>query len=297
MVIASMLAGVVALGAAVSRASRDAPQAAGGAQFKQYEPEWNRPATPHRVIGNVYFVGTNELGTFLITTPQGHILIDPGFDESVPLIRDAMQTLGFRYGDIRLLLNTQAHFDHAAGLARIKRDTGARLEAMGEDAGLLRSGGRDDFLFGDDLTFPPVAVDRLLRDGDIVEQGGVKLIARHTPGHTKGATTFTTIVDEGGWAHQVIFATSTTVNQGTRLVDNPRYPGIVEDWQRTYAILDALSPGVWVAAHTSVFDMKGKLTRLGSGRQNPYIDPAGYRRYLSDSRQRFAQLLAEAVTR
>ena len=272
-------------------ATSDAP-----AQVSRYDPDWNRPAAPHRVIGNVYFVGTNELGTFLITTPRGHILLDPGFDESVPLVKDAMRTLGFRYEEIRVLLSSQAHVDHAGGLARIKRETGARLEAMGEDAALLERGGRGDFRFGDALTFPPVAVDRVLKDGDVVELGGVKVIARHTPGHTRGATTFTTIAAEDGWAHQVVFAASTTVNEGTALVNNPRYPNIVEDWQRTFAILDSLSPGVWVSAHTAVFDMKGKASRVGKG-SNPYVDPAGYRRHLASSRQRFAALLAEALRR
>jgi metallo-beta-lactamase class B len=264
------------------------------AQRSSYEPAWNRPAQPHRIIGNVFFVGTNELGTFLIATPRGHILLDPGFDESVPLLKASMRALGFRYEEIRVLLSSQAHFDHAAGLARIKRETGARLEAMREDAALLERGGRDDFRFGNERTFPPVGVDRVLKHGDVVEHGGVRLIAHHTPGHTKGATTFTAIVAEAGWAHQVVFAASTTVNEGTRLVNNTRYPNIVEDWQRTFALLDSLSPGVWVSAHTGFFDMRNKLPRVGKG-PNPYIDPVGYRRYLASSRQRFAALLAEEL--
>jgi metallo-beta-lactamase class B len=265
-------------------------------QQPRYEPEWNRPAVPHRIVDNVYFVGTNNLGVFLVTTPQGHVLIDPGFDETVPLIRESMAALGFRYDDVRVLLTTQAHFDHVAAMARIKRETGARVEAMREDAALLEAGGRGDFRFGDDAPFPPVAVDRVLRDGDIVEQGRVRLTARHTPGHTKGATTFTTIVADDGWAHQMIFAASTTVNPGTSLVDNTSYPTIVEDWQRTYAVLESLSPGVWVAAHTGMFDMPGKLARLG-GRRNPYIDPAGYRRYLLEGRRQLSTLLAEQLAR
>jgi metallo-beta-lactamase class B len=265
-------------------------------QQSRYEPEWNRPAVPHRIVDNVYFVGTNNLGVFLVTTPQGHMLIDPGFDETVPLIRESMAALGFRYEDVRVLLTTQAHFDHVAAMARIKRETGARVEAMRDDAALLEAGGRGDFRFGDDAPFPPVAVDRVLRDGDIVEQGRVRLTARHTPGHTKGATTFTTIVADDGWAHQMIFAASTTVNPGTSLVDNTSYPAIVEDWQRTYAVLESLSPGVWVAAHTGMFDMPGKLARLGRGR-NPYVDPAGYRRYLLEGRRQLSTLLAEQLAK
>ena len=264
------------------------------AQYRPFEPAWNRPATPHPVIANVYFVGTTELGTFLITTPAGHILLDPGFDESVPLIRKSMAALGFKYEDIRILLNSQAHYDHAAGLARIKRETGARLYAMAEDAALLESGGADDFVFGNDGRFPPVTVDRRLRDGDVVELGGVRLTARHTPGHTKGATTFLATAVDRGQAHQVVFAVSVTVNPGTVLVDNPKYPNILTDWERTYAILDSLSPGVWVAAHSGVFDMRGKLARSGKG-ENPYVDAGGYRSYVASGRQRFATLLAEEL--
>jgi metallo-beta-lactamase class B len=265
------------------------------AQLARYEPDWNRPAAPHRVVSNVYFVGTTELGVFLIATRDGHILLDPGFDETVPLIEASMTSLGFEYQDIRLLLVTQAHFDHAAGLARIARDTGARVEAMREDAVLLEQGGRDDFRFGDELTFPPVRVDRVLTDGDTVEQGGVRLVARHTPGHTKGATTFVTTVQEGGRAYQMVFATSTTINPGTSLVDNERYPGILTDWQRTYAILESLVADVWVSAHTSFFDMDGKLARIGTATANPYVDPLGFRRFVANGRARFAATLAEQL--
>ena len=244
------------------------------------------PGAPHQVIGPVYFVGTNALAAFLITTPQGHILMDPGYEESVPLVRNSIRTLGFKYEDVRILLNSQAHFDHAAGLAQIKKETGATLAAMSGDVPILESGGHDDFALGDAYTFPPVKVDRVLHDGDVVELGNVRLIARHTPGHTSGATTFTTTAIDDGEAYQVVFATSTSVNDGTQLVDNPKYPGLVADWERTYAILESLSPGVWVSQHTNVFDMEGKLARRGA-RVNPYIDPEaigdGWARAGSDS--------------
>ena len=272
------------------------------AQSKSYNPDWNRPATPHQVIGPVYFVGTNSLGSFLITTRSGHILLDPGFVESVPLIKNSMRALGFKYEDIRILLNSQAHYHHAAGLALIKRETGAQLMAMADDAPLLESGGRGDFLFGDDYPFPPVTVDRRLRDGDVIELGGLRLVARHTPGHTKGAATFVTNAVDRGQAYQVVFATSTTVNPGTKLIDNPKYPNVVSDWERTYAILESLAPGVWVSAHTNVFDMTGKLARRTTGRgaikpgDNAYVDPTGYRAFLATSRQRFAALLKDELT-
>lgn len=264
------------------------------AQSAGFDPAWNQPATPHKVVANIYFVGTTELASFLIATSDGLILVDSGFVETVPLIKASIGALGFKYEDIRLLLNTQAHWDHAAGLAQIKRETGARLEAMAGDAELLESGGRGDFRFGDDRPFPPVKVDRVLHDGDTVELGRVKLTARHTPGHTKGATTFVTVATEAGRGLQVVFAVSTTVNQGTPLIDNPRYPAIVSDWERTYAVLESLTADVWVSQHCNVFDMQGKLSRT-SAASNPYVDPKGFRRHLATSRQRFAALIAEGL--
>jgi metallo-beta-lactamase class B len=257
-------------------------------------PEWNQPARPHRIIGNVYYVGTTELSSILLTTPKGHILVDPSMDETVPLIKDSMRTLGLKYEDIRIVLTTQAHYDHAAGIARVKRETGARVEAMVGDAELLESGGKGDFLFGPDYTFPAVKVDRVLRDRDVVELGGVKLLARHTPGHTKGAATYITTVEENGKSHEVVIATSLSVNTGTALLNNAKYPNIVSDWEKTYATLKALNPDVWTSSHAMFFDMKGKSAR--SGPPNPYIDPQGYRRYIAQGEERFRKLLADERT-
>ncbi len=256
-----------------------------------FEPDWNKPAPPHRVIGNISYVGTSELGVFVVTTPGGHILLDAAFDQSVPMIRSGMKTLGLRYENIKLLLSSQAHYDHVAGLARVKRETGARLEVMAEDAPLLEAGGRGDFRFGDEFTFPAVKVDRLLRDGDRVELGGVTLTARHTPGHTKGATTFTTIVEDAGRKYDVVFATSLSVNPGTKLLNNPKYPSIVKDWEKTFRVMRSLQPDVWVAGHAGFFDMAGKAARAGE-QPNPYIDPAGYRRYVESAEERFRTLLS-----
>lgn len=262
------------------------------AQYAPYEPEWNQPAIPHRVVGNIYYVGSNELSVFLVATPKGHILIESGFAETVPLVKQGIRDLGFRYEDVRILLNTQAHFDHAAGLAMLKRETGAQLYAMGPDAPLLASGGRNDFRFGNELTFAPVKVDRVLKDGDRVELGGVSLVARHTPGHTKGSTTFETTVEEGGRRYSVAFVASLTVNPGTRLVRNAQYRSIVADWEKTYRVMKSLRPDVWLAAHASAFGMAGKLRRIGSS-PSPYVDPEGYERYVERAEQRFRAQLAE----
>jgi metallo-beta-lactamase class B len=266
--------------------------AAGIAAQDPFEPDWNKPAPPHRVVGNVYYVGTTELAVFVITTPSGHILLDTAFDQTVPIIKAGMKTLGLRYEDIELLLSSQAHYDHVAGLARVKRETGARLEVMAEDAPLLEAGGRGDFRFGDELTFPAVKVDRRLKDGDRVELGGVTLTAHHTPGHTKGATTFTTTVEEAGKKYDVVFATSLSVNPGTKLLNNPKYAAIVPDWEKTFRLMKSLQPDIWVAGHAGFFDMAGKAARAGKG-PNPYIDPAGYRRYVESAEERFRKLLLD----
>ena len=256
-----------------------------------FDPDWNKPAPPHRVIGNVYYVGTSELAVFVVTTPRGHILMDAAFDQSVPMIKSGMKALGLRYQDIKVLLSSQAHFDHVAGLARVKRETGARLEAMAADAPLLESGGRGDFRFGDELTFPPVKVDRRLNDGDRVELGGVTITAHLTPGHTMGATTFTTTVEEAGKQYDVVFATSLSVNPGTKLRDNPKYPAILSDWEKTFRFMKSLQPDVWVSGHAGFFDMAGKAARAGQ-HPNPYIDPVGYRRYVDSAEDRIRKLLS-----
>ena len=163
---------------------------------------------------------------------------------------------------------------------------------MAADAALLEGGGRNDFRFGDELTFPPVKVDRVLKDGDRVELGGASLTALHTPGHTKGSTTFVTHVEDGGTRRTVVFVTSLSVNPGTALINNAKYPSILEDWEKTYRVVRSLAPDVWLSAHTRFFDMAGKARRVG-GTPNPYIDPEGYRQYVESSERRFRQLLTE----
>jgi metallo-beta-lactamase class B len=255
-------------------------------------PEWNVPATPHRVIGNIYYVGTTELTSFAMRTPKGLILLETGMEETVPVIKAGLQKLGLNYSDIKILLTSQAHYDHAAGLALVKRETGAQVAAMGPDAALLEAGGHGDFRFGDELTFPAVKVDRVLKDGDTLELGGFRLTALHTPGHTKGATTFTTRVEENGRSYDVVFATSISVNPGTALVNNRKYPNIVSDWEKTYRVLKSLTPDVWFSSHAGFFDLKGKSARLGAN-PNPYIDPAGYRQFVENGERQFRALLAK----
>jgi metallo-beta-lactamase class B len=261
------------------------------AQGSEQWREWNRPVKPFRIIGNIYYVGPAEVSSFLITTPQGHILLDSGFAETVPQIRENIKQLGFKLEDVKLLINSHAHSDHAGGLAELKAMTGAKLAASEADAALLARGGKDDFAWGDTLAFAPVQADRILHDGETVELGGVWMVAHLTPGHTKGNTTWTMEVKEGGKTYNVVFMGSTTAPD-YKLVNNSKYPNIVADYQRSFSLLESLPCDVFLSAHGSFFNLKGKMARLERGAaMNPFVDPQGYRRFLEDSKESFYKQL------
>lgn len=252
----------------------------------------NQPVKPYRVIGNIYYVGASDVSSFLITTPNGHILLDSGFIETVPQIKHNMAQLGFRLEDIKILLNSHAHYDHAGGLAELKRLTGAKLMTSEGDVPLLAAGGKGDPNFGDRFLFEPVKPDRVLRDGDKVELGGVTMIARLTPGHTKGCTSWTMKVKDGGNQYDVVFVGSTSA-PGYKLVNNPAYPTIVADYEKTFRLLKSLKCDVFLAAHGQFYGMLDKAKLLEQDRKsNPFIDPAGYQRYLETSEKSFKKLLA-----
>jgi metallo-beta-lactamase class B len=251
----------------------------------------NQPVEPYRVIGNVYYVGASDVTSFLIVTPAGHILLDSGFSETVPLIRRNLARLGFRLEDIKILINSHAHYDHAGGLAQLKRETGARLAASEADAALLAAGGRGDFQFGDRLAYEPVKADRALRDGDRVTLGGVTMTAHLTPGHTKGCTTWTMRVKEGGRSYDVVFVGSTTV-PGYKLVGNPDYPDIAEDYARSFRVLKRLPCDVFLGSHGNFYSMLEKMKLLAQGkRPNPFIDRRGYWTFLAETEKAFREQL------
>ena len=264
------------------------------AQANETDRSWNQPVEPFRIAGNLYYVGASDITSYLITTPQGHILIDGGFVETVPLIRASVKKLGFRLEDVKFLLNNHAHYDHAAGLAELKKLSGAKLVVAEGDAPLLAAGGHGDFAFGDRFLFPPVQADRTIRDGDMVTLGGVTLTARVTPGHTKGCTTWTMKVEDGDRTLDAVFAGSVSVNPGVTLAVNPRYPKIAEDYARTFEVLEALPCDLFLSSHGSFFDLLKKAERLRNGETpNPFIDPKGYRAYLARMEERFRTQLAE----
>ena len=245
-------------------------------QYAPANPEWNRPIEPFRIVGNLYYVGVAGVSSFLFTTLEGHILLDGAFRESVPLIEANIGKLGFRMAEVRLLLNSHAHYDHAGGLAGLKAHTGARLLSSPADAALLARGGKGDFAFGDSLFFPPVEADALLQDGQQVRLGGTVLTAHFTPGHTKGCTTWTATVKDGGRDYRVVIPCSVTA-PGYRLVDNAAYPGILNDYEATFAKLRALPCDIFLASHSWDFGLKDK-----AGRKAPdaFVNPDEYRRYI-----------------
>jgi metallo-beta-lactamase class B len=260
-----------------------------GSLSAQTPAEWTEPVPAHRVIGNVYYVGSKDLASFLITTPQGDILINSNLVSSPALIQKSVEQLGFRFSDIKILLISHAHYDHCAGSARIKQLTHAKYMVMDADVPVIEDGGKSDFQYSKsaDMQFPPAKVDRVLHDGDEVRLGGVVLVAHKTPGHTKGCTTWTLKVVDKGRSYNVVIVGSPNVNSGYKLVDNKTYPQIAQDYEQTFRVLKALSCDVFLGAHGGYYDMQAKYARLKDGSVNPFIDPAGYQAYVADREQAF----------
>jgi metallo-beta-lactamase class B len=285
--------GLLPLSAADAAGDAAKNQAENEAMRKEWE-SWNAPFKPFRIIGNIYYVGPSGISSFLLTTPEGHILLDTGFEMTVPRIRDSIKQLGFRLEDIKIILNSHAHLDHAGGHALMKRLTGAQIVMSEADAAMLAAGGTNDFTHysREMISYPPAKADRLLHDGDLVSLGGTTLTSHLTPGHTKGCTTWTMDVTDGGKVYHVVFFGSTSILPGVSLTHNAQYPGIVDDFTATYRKLKALPCDVFLAPHASFFGLQEKASRLGRG-ENPFIDPAGFRRFLEAAETKFRQQLEQ----
>lgn len=240
---------------------------------------WTRPVEPVRIVGNIYYVGTEDLGSYLIAGDEGAILLDAPMEENVPLILRNIEKLGFSRSRIRILLNSHAHLDHAGGLAKMKDATGAKLHLSAADAELAARGGRNDFAFGDTLTFTPVTADATVHDGQVVRLGDVSMTAMITPGHTRGCTTWRTTVEEKGKTLDVVFLCSVTA-PGYTLVKNEKYPGILDDYRQTFERLRALDPDVFLANHGSFFKLPAKLAKKAEGGANPFIERGAMRAHL-----------------
>ncbi|HET7293220.1 MAG TPA: subclass B3 metallo-beta-lactamase [Vicinamibacteria bacterium] len=255
--------------------------------------EWSKPMPAFRVLDNLYYVGTAELASFLLATRHGLVLVDSGIEESGAEIAASIRALGFEPADIELIVNSQAHYDHAAGLAALKEASGARLAASAGDAPLLEAGGRGDFAFGDRHPFPPVKVDVRVADGQALTVGDTTLVARLTPGHTEGTTTWLVTLREAGRALRVVIAGSTAVNPGVRILDNPKYPAMLDDFERTFAVFRSLPCDVLLAQHAGLFGLHEKRARLAAGRANPFVDAEGCRTALAGAEARFREQVAE----
>jgi metallo-beta-lactamase class B len=257
--------------------------------------EYLTPFPPHHVIANIYFVGSKGQADYLITTPQGHILINAGVEDNVPMIQQSVEKLGFKFSDVKILLLSHAHFDHDAGAAKIKELTGAKYFVMDADVPVVESGGKKDFFYGDKpgMLYPPAKVDRVLHDGDTVRLADTVLTAHLTPGHTKGCTTWTMKVQEGGKSLEVVIVGSPNVNPGYKLVNNATYPQIAADYEKTFRVLRSLPCDVFLGAHGAYYDMEAKYPRLKEGSANPFIDPEGYKAYVADREQAFRAELAK----
>jgi metallo-beta-lactamase class B len=266
-----------------------------GTKEAKAQDDWTEPFPAFRIAGNLYYVGSKGLANYLITTPQGHILINSDLEANVPLIRASIESLGFKFTDVKILLISHAHYDHNAGSDMIKKLTGAKYMVMETDVPVVESGGKSDFQYGNDPTnlYPPTKVDRVLRDGDEVKLGDAVLTARLTPGHTKGCTTWTMKVKDGGKTRDVVIIGSPNVNPGYRLVGNSVYPGIAQDFERTFRVLNSLPCDYFLGAHGAYFDMETKYAQLKAGVSTAFIDPVGYKNYVADREGAFRKELAK----
>jgi metallo-beta-lactamase class B len=266
-----------------------------GTLFAQANAEWTEPFPPFRIAGNLYYVGSKGLANYLITTPQGHILINSDLEANVPLIRASVEKLGFKFSDVKILLISHAHWDHDAGSAMIKQITGATYMVMDADVPAVESGGKADFHYGNDpgSLYPPTKVDRVLHDGDEVKLWNAVLVAHLTPGHTKGCTTWTMKVSDAGKTYDAVIIGSPNVNPGYELVNNALYPRIAEDYERMFRVLKSLPCDLFLGAHGSYFDLEAKYARMKEGSQNPLVDPDGYKKFIAQKEQDFRTELAK----
>jgi metallo-beta-lactamase class B len=250
---------------------------------------WTERVKPFQVMGNIFYVGTLDLSAFLITSPEGHVLIDTGVEQNAEAVLDGIRQLGFKVRDIKVILTTQAHYDHVGAHARLKKESGARVLVAAADAPLVEGGGEGDYLFGSSYRFPQVKVDATVRDGEVVSVGPTKLTAHLTPGHTKGATSWTTSVrDAAGTERSVVFLGSTSVNPGTKLVANDKYPAIEADYKRAFTVEKGLNCEVFLAAHASAFNGPAKAAAAAAGKGDAvFIDPEGCRAAIERSEKAF----------
>ena len=261
--------------------------------YAQIANDWTEPFPPFKIAGNLHYVGSKGLANYLITTPQGHILINSDLEDNVPLLQASVEKLGFKFTDIKILLISHAHWDHNAASDTIKKLTGAKYMVMDADVPVVESGGKTDFQYGGVATalYKPTKVDRALHDGDEVKLGGAVLVAHLTPGHTKGCTTWTLKAQEAGKSYDVVIVGSPNVNPGYRLVNNAAYPQIASDYEKMFSVLKSLPCDIFLGAHGSYFDLETKYARLKSSGVAAFVDPDGYKEYVNERERAFRKEL------
>lgn len=260
-------------------------------QLSETERSWNQPVEPFKIAGNIYYVGASDVTSYLITTPKGHILLDSGLLETVPQITANIAKVGFKVADVKAIINSHAHYDHAGGIAELKRQTGAKLYLSEADAKLMARGGKDDPNFQDRFPFEPAIADETFTYGWKLKLGGTAMSALITSGHTKGCTTWTTTVKEGGRDLNVVFVCSTSA-PGYKLVGNAGYPEIAADYEKTFKRMKALKTDIFLSSHASAYGLAEKAELLRKGATtNPFIDPAGYLEYLEMTESAFRKTL------
>jgi metallo-beta-lactamase class B len=260
-----------------------------GGVSAQSNPAWTQSFPPFRIAGNLYYVGSRGLASYLIVTPAGNILINSDLEANVPMISASIEKVGFRFADTKILLISHAHWDHDAGSAKIIRMTGAKYMVMDADVSVVESGGKTDFQYGNTPSslYPPAKVDLILHDGDEVKLGGAVLVAHLTPGHTKGCTTWTMKVSDSGKTYNVVIVGSPNVNPGYKLVSNPAYPQIAEDYERMWRVLKSLPCDIFLGAHGGYFGLEEKYPLRKEDGENPFVDPGGYKRFITQKEQDF----------
>jgi len=260
-------------------------------------PEWTTPLEPFRIAGNLYYVGSRDLAAYLVTTPQGNILINSNLETSPPQIKAAVEKLGFKWSDTKILLSSQAHYDHVAGAAEVLKETHAKYYVMQGDEKAVEQGGGSASFDLPDSHFPPAHVDRILHDGEKITLGGTTITALRTAGHTQGCTTFTIPVDENGKKLLAVIVGGWSSNPGVLYVaahgKPASYPNIVGDFEHTFATYEALPADIFLGAHGVYFDMLKKLDH--GARTNPtlWIDRDGYKTAIAKAHAGFEEELAK----
>jgi metallo-beta-lactamase class B len=255
--------------------------------------QWQVTFEPAKLFGPVHFVGTKGLSSFLITGSAGHVLIYTGMPGSGPMIEASIKKLGFKPEDIKIILTGHAHVDHVGGHAYLKNITGAKIAMIREEVTLFESGGTADFHYGDvkEFAFDPAKVDQVFRHDEEIKLGDLSIKALLTAGHTRGSATYVMTIPIDGKNYTLAFPDGTSMNPGYRIGANPSYPGIADDYRRTFALLESLNPDIWLGPHNEAYALDAKLARAKTEGIAAWIDPAGYKRFVSGKKQQFESAL------